>query len=213
MDRSRLAAEEKIRAAQAAGAFDDLPGAGQPLDLRDVNDPDWFAKSLLRREKIDPSVMLHPTLALRREADAFPESLAHLTSEGEVRAALEDFNQRVKAEWRRPQVGPSLPVIARPVSVDRMVDRWTQLRVRLETESVAAAQAIVDELPAGPSPQRSGWRWLNRLRRRRPMPPRDAVRPGEQAGPRTDRSPEPSTWLGGKKSQRRVPTVFRTGCR
>src|SRR6202012_1708345 len=93
-------------------------------------------------EKIDPSVMMHPTLALRREADAFPESLAHLANEAQVRAALEDFNQRVRDEWRRPQVGPSLPVIARPVPVERTVARWRDLRERLAAEAAEAAARL-----------------------------------------------------------------------
>jgi|tagenome__1003787_1003787.scaffolds.fasta_scaffold18982589_1 hypothetical protein len=163
MDRARLAAEEKIRKAQAAGAFDNLPGAGKPLQLTDLDDPDWFAKSLLRREKIDPSTLLHPTLRLRLEADAFPESLAHLRSEGEVRAALEDFNQRVKDEWRRPQVGPSLPVIARPVRVDRIVERWREMRERMEAEAAEAAAQLRAEAEAEQAARRAARRrWWRR---------------------------------------------------
>jgi sugar phosphate isomerase/epimerase len=167
MDRARLSAEEKIRAAQAAGGFDNLPGAGRPLQLTDLDDPDWFAKSLLRREKIDPTELLHPTLRLRLEADRFPESLAHLERESEVRNALEDFNERVYAEWRRPQVGPSLPVIARPVTVDRMLQRWRDLRDRLAAEAADAATKLaeaVDE-PAEPRVRR---RWFRLVQRNRP---------------------------------------------
>src|SRR3954454_9585997 len=148
MELAQRAAEEKNRAAQEAGAFDNLPGAGKPLDLRDVHDPDWFAKSLMRREKIDPGLIMHPTLRLRREADSFPESLANLRSEKEVRAALEDFNQRVRDEWRRPQVGPSFPVIARPVSVERIVARWREMRERLEAQAAAAAAQLQTEAEA-----------------------------------------------------------------
>jgi hypothetical protein len=163
MDRARQAAEEKIRKAQAAGAFDNLPGAGKPLQLTDLDDPDWFAKSLLRREKIDPSTLLHPTLRLRLEADAFPESLAHLRTEAEVREALTEFNQRVRDEWRRPQVGPSLPVVARLVSVERTVDRWREMRERLEAEAAAAAAQLQAEAEAASPPKRRWWR------RRRPV--------------------------------------------
>jgi hypothetical protein len=166
MDRARLAAEDKIRKAQTAGAFENLRGAGKPLQLTDLGDPDWFAKSLMRREKIDPTTLLHPTLRLRLEADAFPESLAHVRTEAEARAALEEFNQRVKDEWRRPQVGPSLPVIARPVNVERVLDKWRAMRERLETEAAAAAaqlQAEAEALAADERARRRRW-WQRRRR-------------------------------------------------
>lgn len=143
MERHRLSAEQKIREAQERGLFDNLPGAGKPLELSNVNDPDWFAKSLVRREKIDPEVLMHPTIALRREAETYPEALADLRSERQVREVLEDFNARVKAEWRRPQVGPSLPVIARSVDVERMVAGWRELRERRQAEARAAADELV----------------------------------------------------------------------
>jgi hypothetical protein len=130
VDWAGASVEAQIRAAQQRGDFDDLPGKGKPLDLRDVDDPDWWVKGLLRREGIEPGTLVHPTIALRREADGFPESLAELTEEGEVRAVLADFNARVVAEWRRPAAGPSLPVVARQVDVDDLVERWRDLRSR-----------------------------------------------------------------------------------
>ena len=63
--------EAQIRAAQARGDFDDLPGTGKPLRLPEVHDPDWWIKSKLHREGVDTSVLVHPTIALRREADTF----------------------------------------------------------------------------------------------------------------------------------------------
>jgi hypothetical protein len=124
--------EAQIRAAQARGDFDDLPGKGKPLELPEVHDPNWWIKSYVRREGIDTSALVHPTIALRREADTFPESLAGLTTEEQVRAVLEDFNRRVVAEWRRPVTGPSLPVVARQVAVEPMVERWRTLRAEVE---------------------------------------------------------------------------------
>ncbi len=123
--------EAQIRAAQARGDFDDLPGKGKPLKLPEVHDPDWWIKSYVQREGIDTSALVHPTIALRREADTFPESLAELTAEEQVRAVLEDFNRRVVAEWRRPQTGPSLPVAARQVAVEPMIERWRALRAEI----------------------------------------------------------------------------------
>jgi hypothetical protein len=163
VDRARLSAEEQIRAAQARGEFDELRGAGKPLNLDDISDPNWWVKSLVRREKIDAAALVHPTIALRREADTFPESLADLTREDQVRAVLQDFNDRVKAEWRRPAVGPSLPVVARPVAVETMMQRWRELRERLAAEARASAGALPAAVEES-TPRRGGprWRWRRR---------------------------------------------------
>ena len=145
--------EAQIRAAQERGDFDDLPGAGKPLKLPAVHDPDWWVKSYVQREGIDTSALVHPTIALRREADTFPESLAVLTSEAQVREVLEDFNRRVTAEWRRPIAGPSLPVVARQVAVEPLVERWRALRAEVERAEREAAPAVATAdsplLPAG----------------------------------------------------------------
>jgi hypothetical protein len=123
-----------------------------------VHDPNWWIKSYVQREGIDTSALVHPTIALRREADAFPESLAELTTEEQVRAVLEDFNRRVVAEWRRPLTGPSLPVVARQVAVEPMIDRWRALRAESEhaEREVGSQQTLPDA-----SPQTD--RWWRRL--------------------------------------------------
>jgi hypothetical protein len=147
--------EAKIRAAQERGDFDDLPGKGKPLKLPEVHDPDWWIKSLVQREGIDTSALVHPTIALRREADTFPQSLAALTTDEQVRAVLEDFNRRVVAEWRRPVTGPSLPVVARQVAVEPMIERWRALRAELERVEPDAdsSQSVLD------AEGRSAGRW------------------------------------------------------
>lgn len=167
MEWGRPSVEEQIRAAQARGEFDDLPGKGKPLRLADVHDPDWWVKAYLRRENIDTSALVHPTIALRREADAFPATLADLTREDQVRAVLADYNARVVAEWRRPAVGPTIPVAARQVDVDAMVARWRALRA--ERDSVERRHAAAEPDAAAPdagAPRASWWRRL--LRRARP---------------------------------------------
>lgn len=124
MDRYESLAERRIREAQERGEFDDLPGAGKPLDLGDPYDEDWWIKSVLRREGIDGSSVLPPVLQLRKEAAGFPESLYSLRSERAVREILEDFNRRVKADRLRPAVGNLPPMLARTVDVDAMVAAW-----------------------------------------------------------------------------------------
>jgi hypothetical protein len=154
--------EAQIRAAMARGDFDDLPGKGKPLDLPEVHDPDWWVKSYVRREGVDTSALVHPTIALRREADTFPESLAVLTREEQARAVLDDFNRRVVAEWRRAMTGPSLPVVARQVAVEPMIERWRALRAEFERSEIARADVeLADESDrAAPPPPQGVWRRL-----------------------------------------------------
>jgi hypothetical protein len=124
VDRYETPVDRAIREATERGAFDDLPGAGKPLNLRRVGDPDWWLKDLVEREQISPDL----TVSLRREADSFPESLRDLPTEEAVRSVLDDFNERVKADWMRPRVGPSSPIVARKVDVDAVVEQWHELR-------------------------------------------------------------------------------------
>ena len=122
--------DRAIREATERGAFDDLPGAGKPLPLRDTGDPDWWLKGLMAREGISGSEVLPPAVALRREADGFPDSLADLPDEDAVRRVLTDFNARVEADWRRHGVGRGNPVVARRVDVEALVAQWRELRDR-----------------------------------------------------------------------------------
>lgn len=120
------AAERRIREAQARGEFDDLPLAGKPLELGDPDDPDWWIKNYLRREGVEPGDALPRPLALRRERETYPEALADLAREADVREVVEDFNRRVRTDWLTPHV-PPLPH-ARPLDVEEMVERWRTLR-------------------------------------------------------------------------------------
>ena len=156
MDWLESLVERRIREATERGEFDDLPGAGRPLDLRDSDDPDWWIKRLARRENIDARDLVPPTLALRREADAFPESLADLTREDQVRAVLLDFNERVRADWRRPTAGPSLPLPAQQVDVDALVAAW-----RTRFAPPAPANRATAQPAAG---RRRRWPWSARRR-------------------------------------------------
>ncbi len=116
--------ERLIREAQERGEFDDLPGAGRPLDLGDTDDPMWWVRRLAEREQLDFTGALPPAVALRKEAATFPESLADLRTEESVRAVLEDFNRRVRRDRLRP-TDPRMPSLLAPtVDVDALVERW-----------------------------------------------------------------------------------------
>lgn len=162
--------EKQIREAQERGDFDDLPGAGKPLDLGDLNDPDWWVKRLAKREQLDLGGALPGALGLRKEAAGFPESLADVRREEQVREILDDFNRRVLADRLRPAVGRLPPAIARTVDVDDLVSQWSQLReqitaqARARTEAMAQARAAEEESKRAARRDRSWWRALRRRR-------------------------------------------------
>ena len=127
MDRYESFVEEQIRLAVERGEFDDLPGAGRPLEGLEDDDPDWWVRKFLEREKIDFTDALPPAVALRKEARAMPESLAGLRTEAAVRERVADYNARVTADRRRPATGPHPPLWAPFVDVEEMVRRWASL--------------------------------------------------------------------------------------
>ena len=83
------------------GDFDDLPGAGKPIeDLGEHHDPNWWIKKLVERENI---AVLPPSVALRKEDAELDDRLDKLIREAEVREIVEDFNERViAARYGRP---------------------------------------------------------------------------------------------------------------
>ena len=142
--------ESQIRAAQEAGAFDDLPGMGKPIPDLHVPETELdYAAKLARREGLDLSAMLPPGLALAKEVEDLPERLRALPSEARVRDAVADLNTRILAAIRGPQIGP--PVRTRPLDVEAVVEQWRATRpVRTTVPAPAVA----------PEPVRR--RWLRR---------------------------------------------------
>lgn len=135
--------ERAIREAQERGEFDDLPGAGKPLDLHDANDPDWWIKRYAARENLDLGGALPGALALRKEAAGYPESLAEVTREEHVREIIEDYNKRVLADRLRPAVGNLPPLLAKTLDVDDVVRQWRELR---------ASREVVESAGSSPEP-------------------------------------------------------------
>lgn len=121
--------DQTIDQAQRQGAFDNLPGAGKPLREVDTrSDPDWWVKSLIQREQLDLSGAMPGVMQLRREKSTYPEALFVLTDEDAVRARVEDFNERVLADRRRPHAGPTSPPVVGRLDVEEMVQAWREAR-------------------------------------------------------------------------------------
>ena len=123
-ERYESAVDKAIREAQERGEFDNLPGAGKPLRIRNPNDPNWWVRDFIEREQIE--MPLPTTLALKREAERLPAELLELRTEDLVRARIEDFNDRVLEARRRPPDGP--PVFVRTIDVDAQLVAWRAAR-------------------------------------------------------------------------------------
>jgi hypothetical protein len=111
--------ELQVQRAIERGAFDNLPGAGKPLPPLD-DDPDWWLKKLIERERI--TGVLPEALQLRKDDAELDALLDRESSERVVRELLETFNRRVVNARRQLQGGP--PVITPTRDVDAEVTAW-----------------------------------------------------------------------------------------
>ena len=116
----------------------------------------WWLRRFVEREQLDLTAALPPALQLRKEAAAFPGSLADLRTEEAVREVLEDFNRRVRRDRLRPP-DPGMPQLLAPtVDVDELVERWRELR--------AASHPPVVDPPVTTGEARPRRRWWRRGR-------------------------------------------------
>jgi hypothetical protein len=147
LEHQALWVDMQVRRAIERGDFDNLPGAGKPIrGLGTTHDPDWWAKSLIEREKI--TGVLPPALALRKEDADFDSVLDAVATEAAVREYVDDFNRRVIAARRQLLGGP--PVVTRTRDVDEEVAAWRARRAeqqerlrrqRQQAPSVAEARS------------------------------------------------------------------------
>ena len=137
--------ESAIEAAARRGDFDDLPGAGKPLDLPDTHDPDWWVNQRIASGDIDTEALLPVVVLLRKEYEARDETLAALPDESSVREYAEDFTERVHQDRR---ANPFQRMLAPAWDADDAVARWWQLRARRAPET-----------PSAPEPARRRRRW------------------------------------------------------
>lgn len=143
--------ETSIQQAIRRGEFDDLPGAGKPLEgLGDHHDPDWWIRRKIQTEQLTG---LGPAaLTLRVENTALEQTLDAMSREGDVREALEDFNRRVIEARRQLLGGP--PVVTPTRDVDAEVAAWTERRARRERDAAQARAAEQAAAEASRPPRR-----------------------------------------------------------
>lgn len=113
--------DRQVREAIERGEFDNLPGAGKPLDLDPADD--WWIKAKMKREGLD--AVLPSPLALRREVQDIQGALAEVTSEELARDLCEDLNARIRdfyARWSGPRI------VVRLLDVDHELHRWRRRR-------------------------------------------------------------------------------------
>ncbi len=150
--------ERQIRGAEAEGAFANLPGAGKPIaDIdRPRGDLDWIA-GYLRREEVDAAGLLPPALALAKEVEKLPLRLLRERSQYQVRAVVEDLNERIRRAQLAPQDGP--PFRVRTVKADAAIEQWRAAR------AAAAPTRAAAPTPAAAASGQDRSRWFRRAAR------------------------------------------------
>ena len=170
--------DQQIADAENRGVFENLPGAGKPLNIKPTGDGDFgqaWVRDYARREGVSPEEFLPTPLKLRREIEQLAETVGEMRSEAEVRETFGDLNRRI-VEWRRIPVGP--PIHVRLVNIDDMVARWRAARA---AKAPQAATPGAQPAPGAQAPQKAArpvrrHSWLRRLRHRgRVIPHRAAL--------------------------------------
>lgn len=123
--------EGAIEQAVQRGDFDDLPGAGKPLDLPATHDPDWWIKQRLAEDDVDRDALLPAVMLLRREHDALEDTLAAMPEEAAVREYAEDYTSRVLSDRVS---NPMARQVAPTLDADEAVEIWRRLRAQKQAE-------------------------------------------------------------------------------
>ena len=143
--------ETAIQVAIRQGAFDNLPGAGKPLEgIGTHHDPDWWIRRKIESENL--TGLGPPALMLRTEDRELDGELDQLGREEDVRAVLEDFNRRVVHARRQLMGGP--PVVTKTRDVDAEVAAWRQRRAAAKPDAAGSADSDADGRPT----RRHWWR-------------------------------------------------------
>ncbi|MGW4807790.1 DnaJ family domain-containing protein [Kitasatospora sp. NPDC004272] len=112
--------DRQIREAAERGAFDDLPGAGEPLagEGQPYHET-WWIRAKMEREGLS---YLPPSLALRAELREALDTARLAPTEPLLRSRLAEANARIEAALRRPIEGPPLGLA--PVDVETAAAEW-----------------------------------------------------------------------------------------
>jgi hypothetical protein len=149
--------DQQISEATERGAFDDLPGAGQPLPKREEFDGQAWLRDYVVREGGSVEDCLPAPLKLRKESERLAERVRDLQSEQQVRDAVGELNQRI-TQWRRLPLGP--PIFVPLVDADVMVGIWRDAQAAsVHTASLAGAG------PAATTASHRQPRWRRRRQR------------------------------------------------
>ncbi len=141
--------DRQIAEAEERGAFDNLPGAGQPLPRRSEDAGQAWLRDYMRREGVSSDDLLPTPLKLRKEAEQLADFVPGLRCEQEVRDAVADLNDRI-LRWRRIPLGP--PVFLPLVDEDAMVARW-----HAGQPGAAPASSPPPSHTPSPAPRRRWW--------------------------------------------------------
>ena len=86
-------AEQRILEAQRAGAFDNLPGKGKPLQLEDLS---WVPEDLrLGYHVLKNAHVLPPEVELLKDIHILEDLLRHVEEEGERRALAKSIQWKM----------------------------------------------------------------------------------------------------------------------
>ncbi|MFF1876390.1 DUF1992 domain-containing protein [Leifsonia sp. NPDC058230] len=149
--------EITIQQAIRRGEFDNLPGAGKPLDLGRPNDPDWWIRRKIERERL--TGLGPPALTLRTEDAELDGRLDAMGTEQRVREMLEDFNSRVIHARRQLQGGP--PVVTPTRDVEQELQNWRARRAERQQAREDARRREAEEQAS------MTWRERRRAKRQR----------------------------------------------
>jgi DnaJ-like protein len=152
--------DQQIRDAERRGLFEDLPGAGKPLDMK-PSGGDYgqaWVRDYALREGVAAEEFLPTPLRLLREAERLAEVVPEMRSEQEVREAVSDINRRI-VDWRKIPEGP--PLFVRLVNKDEMTALW-----RAAHEARTARPAPLTEPGRDRATKRRPWWRLRRSRSR-----------------------------------------------
>lgn len=116
--------DRQIREATERGEFDNLAGAGKPVNLGAPGDELWWVKRKLKEENLSPA--LPTSLSLRKQKATIDETLDDVRDPALARRLVEDLNARIRdANVRQPE---GVPIYTAPLDVEATLARWRERR-------------------------------------------------------------------------------------